>query len=53
LQRLESLPMHTLLFDRTNDSLHQTVLLRGIWRDEFLLQAVAFDQSGVAATHKN
>ena len=52
LQRLKPLPVHTLLIDRANDSLHQSVLLRAMRRDEFLLQAVAFDQSGVTAACK-
>ena len=49
LQRLKPLPVHTLLLDRTNDPLHQTVLLRAMRRDEFLLQAIAFNQPCVAA----
>ena len=53
LQRLKPLPVHTLLLDRTNDSLHQSVLLRAMRRDEFLLQAVAFDQSGIAAAYEH
>ena len=53
LQRLKPLPVDTLLLDRPNDPLHQPVLLRAMRRDEFLLQAVASHQSGVATTCKN
>ena len=49
LQRLKPLPVNTLLLDRSNDSLHQPVLLRAMRRDEFLLQTVTLDQSGIAA----
>ncbi len=52
LQCLKLLPMDTLLLDCSNDPLHQTVLLRAMRRDEFLLQAIAFHQFGVAATCK-
>ena len=41
LQRFKALPVHTLLLDRANDPLHQSVFLRAMRRDEFLLQAVA------------
>ena len=49
LQRFKPLPVNTLLFDRSNDSLHQPVLLGAMRRDKFLLQTVTLDQSGVAA----
>ena len=49
LQRFKPLPVNTLLFNRSNDSLHQTVLLGVMRRDEFLLQTVTLDQLGVAA----
>jgi len=49
LQRFKPLPVNTLLLDRSNDSLHQPVLLRAMRRDEFLLQTVTLDQSGVVA----
>ena len=49
LQRFKPLPVNTLLLDRSNDSLHQPVLLGAMRRDEFLLQTVTLYQSGVAA----
>ena len=49
LQRFKPLPVNTLLLDRSNDSLHQPVLLGAMRRDEFLLQTVTLDQSGVTA----
>lgn len=48
LQGFKSLPMHTLLLQRSNDTLHHPVLLRAMGRNEFLLQSVASDQGGVA-----
>ena len=52
LQCLKPLPMYTLLLDRSDDPLHQAILLRAMWRDEFLLQAIAFNQAGVATASK-
>lgn len=51
LQCLKPSPVPTLLLDRMNDPLHQTVLLRAMRLDEFLLQVIALDQSGVAIDH--
>ena len=48
LQSHKSLPVHTLLLDRTNDPLHQSVLFRSMRRDEFLLQAIAINLPCVA-----
>ena len=39
LQGFKSLPMHTLLLQRSNDTPHDPVLLRAMGRDEFLLQS--------------
>lgn len=52
LQCLKPSPVHTLLLDRINDPLYQTVLLRAMRLDEFLLQVIALDQSGVAAARE-
>ena len=49
LQCFKPLPVNTLLLDRSNDSLHQPVLLGAMRRDEFLLKTVTLDQSSVAA----
>ena len=50
LQRLEAMPMYALLFERTDHSLHQAVLLRRVGRDELLSKSVAAYQCGEAAT---
>lgn len=44
LQGLESVPVHTLLFKRPDDSFHHAGLLRAVRRGELLLQAVAANQ---------
>lgn len=46
----EAVSMHALLFQSSNQSLNQTVLLRRVRGDEFLPQAVAAHQRGIAAT---
>ena len=48
-QAFKTLSMNALLLQRTNKSLHHTVLLRTVGRDELLFEAIAFDQSGVLA----
>ena len=53
LQCLKPLPVYTLLLDRSNDPLHQSVLLRAMRRDEFLLQSIASHQPGVAAARED
>lgn len=53
LQGFKSLPMHTLLLQRSNDTLHYSILLRAMERDELLLQCIASDQDGVASASKN
>jgi len=50
LQGFEAVPVDALLLQRANHPLHEAVLLRGVGRDELLLQAIAFDQRRVAAT---
>lgn len=49
LQRLEAVPMHALLQERTDRPLDQTVLLGAVRRDELLAQPVASDQRRKAA----
>jgi len=49
LQSLEAVAVDALLLQRPDHPLHQAVLLRGVGRDEFLLQAIAFDQRRVTA----
>lgn len=49
LDAVEALAMDALLFQRPDDTLDHAVLLRAVWRDELLLQAVAPDEGGVAA----
>src|SRR5690606_7990603 len=47
---LEAMPMHTLLLQCSDHTLHHSVLLWAMRRNEFLLQAVAAYQAGVVAT---
>jgi len=49
LQGFEAVAVDALLLQRANHPLHEAVLLRGVGRDEFLLQAIAFDQRRVTA----
>ena len=48
LQAFESMTVYALVFQRSDDPLNHAILLGTVWRDEFLLQSIAFDQSGVA-----
>lgn len=50
LDAVEALAVDALLFQRPDDAFDHAVLLRAVWRDELLLQAVAFDQGGVFPT---
>jgi len=50
LQRLQAVPVRTLLLQGSNDAFHHAVLLRRVRRDELLPEAVAAHQGGVAAT---
>jgi hypothetical protein len=49
LQGFEAVAVDALLFQRADHPLHETVLLRGVGRDELLLQAVTFDQRRLVA----
>ena len=49
LQSLEAVAVDALLLQPANHPLHQAVLLRGVGRDEVLLQPIAFDQRRVTA----
>lgn len=53
LQGFEPVTMDTLLFQSSNHPFDQTVLLRGVGRDELLLQSIAFNECGVAPARKN
>ena len=53
LQRFKPLPVNTLLLERSNDALQQPFLLGAMRRDEFLLQTITLEQSGVAAACKH
>ena len=48
LDAVETLALDALLFQCPDDAFDHAVLLRAVWRDELLLQAVAADQRGVA-----
>jgi hypothetical protein len=49
LNAIEALAMDALLFQCLDHAFDHAVLLRAVWRDELLLQAVAPGQGGVAA----
>jgi hypothetical protein len=49
LQVLESVAMHTWVFERADHPLHHAVLLWAVGGDELLLQTIALDQRCVAA----
>ena len=44
LNAVEALAMHALLFQRPDHALDHPILLRAVWGDELLFQAVAADQ---------
>jgi len=52
LQPLKAVAVHELILECPDHPLDHSVLLRALGRDEFLLQAVAFDQGPVAAARK-
>lgn len=49
LQGFKAVAVDALILELPDHPLNQAVLLRRVGRDEFLLQAVAFDQRRVAA----
>lgn len=53
LQRLESMPMHALLFKHTDHQFDHAVLLWAMRRDELLPQAIAANQRRVISARKN
>ena len=50
LDAVEAVAMNALFFQCPDHTLDHAVLLRAMWRDELLLQAIASDQSSVAPT---
>ena len=50
LQCLKAMAMHTLLFQGADDTFNNSILLRRIGGDKFLLQAVTADQCSVLPT---
>lgn len=48
-QAFKAVPVRTLLFQRADQPLHHSVLLRRVSFDEFLLQSVGLHQRAVAA----
>jgi hypothetical protein len=46
LQTLEAVAMYALFFESTDHTFDHPVLLRVVWRDEFLPQTVTLDQGG-------
>ena len=53
LLALEAMTVDALFLERPDDPLDHTVLLRAVWRDELLLQAIATHQSRVVAAGKD
>jgi hypothetical protein len=53
LKVLESLAVNALALRRSDDPLDHAVLLRGVRRDELLMQPIAFDQGRVASTRED
>ena len=53
LKAFKAIPMDALLFKCTDNMCDHSVLLRTMWRDEFLFQAVAVNQTCVVAIGKN
>jgi hypothetical protein len=49
LQGFEAVPMGALFLERTDEALDHAVLLRAVWGDELLVQAVAAHQMRVVA----
>lgn len=52
-QTFEATAMDALLFQGSDQSFHHPVLLRAVWCDELLLQAVASDQFRVGARREH
>lgn len=53
LQALASETVHTLLLEAANYTLDHTVLLRTVWRNELLLQSIAFNRRCKVAARKD
>lgn len=53
LEGFEAMPVNALLFDRANHALDQTILLRTVGCDEFLLEPIPAHQRRIAATRKD
>ena len=52
-QALEAMAMHALFFQRPDQTLHHTVLLRSMRRYKLLLQTVAAHKFGVCARRED
>ena len=50
---LETMPVHALLLQGTNDAFHHAILLRAMRRDELLLEAITMHQGREAAAREN
>ena len=53
LQALKAVSMHALLLEAANHTFDHPVLLRAVWRNELLLQAIAFGDCREVATGKH
>ena len=49
----KAVPVNALLLHRSDHTLHHSVLLRAMRRNEFLFKPVAFDDCGEVPTGKN
>ena len=52
-EAFEPMTMDTLLFQRSDQAFHHSVLLRTVGRDELLLQAIAADKFGVGTRRED
>ena len=53
LQAFEAVSMYALLFECPNHTLDHSVLLRTMWRDELLFEAIASNEPRVITARKN
>ena len=53
LDSFKAVPVNALLLHRSDHTLHHSVLLRAMRRNEFLFKPIAFDDCGEVPTGKN
>ena len=47
------MPMRAMLFECPDHALDHSILLRTVWRDELLFEAITSDETGVIAARKD